>query len=110
MFICTGRQIHMLGFHTYCNSYFPSLSSFDKVRARCEQHMVADHLTILHGECKTMVHEERRKDLSNIYPLLRSVKDGIGILIAELLEHIKAQGLETVRGLKGENVSKEIFK
>jgi len=38
------------------------------------------------------------------------VKDGIGILISELLEHIKAQGLETVRGLKGENVSKEICK
>jgi cullin 2 len=72
--------------------------------------MVADHLAFLHGECTTMVREERRKDLSNMYPLLRSVKDGIGILITELREHIKAQGLETVRGLKGENVSKEICK
>lgn len=67
-------------------------------------------MAFLHGECTTMVREERRKDLSNMYPLLRSVKDGIGILITELLEHIKAQGLETVRGLKGDNVSKEIYK
>jgi len=98
------RVIQRLEEETHRSHKFLHSSSFDKVRARCEQHMVADHLTILHGECKTMVHEERRKDLSNIYPLLRSVKDGIGILIAELLEHIKAQGLETVRGLKGENV------
>jgi cullin 2 len=77
------------------------------VKARCEQHMVADHLAFLHGECKAMVQEERCKDLSNMYPLLRSVKDGIGVLIDELLEHIKAQGLETVRGLKGDTVSKQ---
>lgn len=63
-------------------------------------------MAFLHGECKMMVHEERRKDLSNMYPLLRSVKDGISILITELLEHIKTQGLETVSGLKGDNVSK----
>jgi cullin 2 len=86
---------------------YPHFSSFDKVKARCEQHMVADHLAFLHGECKAMVREERRKDLSNMYPLLRSVKDGIGVLISELLEHIKAQGLETVRGLRGDNVSKK---
>jgi cullin 2 len=70
--------------------------------------MVADHLTFLHGECKAMVQEERRKDLSNMYPLLRSVKDGIGVLITKLHEHIKTQGLETVRGLKGDNVSKKM--
>jgi cullin 2 len=69
--------------------------------------MVADHLVFLHGECKAMVQEERRKDLANMYPLLRSVKDGIGVLIDEVLEHTKAQGLETVRGLKGDNVSKK---
>lgn len=92
--------------YSKCNPPFPSLSSFDKVKARCEQHMVADHLGFLHGECKSMVQEERCKDLSNMYPLLRSVKDGIGVLITELFEHIRAQGLETVRGLKGDNVSK----
>ena len=68
--------------------------------------MVADHLAFLHGECKAMVQQERRKDLSNMYPLLRSVKDGIGVLITELLEHIKSQGLEAVTGLRGDNVSK----
>jgi cullin 2 len=79
-------------------------SSFEKVKALCEQHMVVDHMAFLHGECKAVVQEERRKDLSNMYLLLQSVKDGIGTLISELLEHIKAQGLETVRELKGDNV------
>ncbi|PNF25320.1 Cullin-2 [Cryptotermes secundus] len=98
------RVIQRLEEETLRSNKFLHSSSFDKVKARCEQHMVADHLAFLHGECKAMVREERCKDLSNMYPLLRSVKDGIGVLIVELLEHIKAQGLETVRGLKGDNV------
>ncbi|KAJ9598457.1 hypothetical protein L9F63_010853, partial [Diploptera punctata] len=98
------RVIQRLDEETLRSNKFLHPSSFSKVKARCEQHMVADHLAFLHGECKEMVQQERRKDLSNMYPLLRSVKDGIGVLILELLEHIKAQGLEAVTGLRGDNV------
>ncbi|XP_069703724.1 cullin-2 isoform X1 [Periplaneta americana] len=98
------RVIQRLEEETLRSNKFLHSSSFAKVKARCEQHMVADHLAFLHGECKAMVQQERRKDLSNMYPLLRSVKDGIGVLIAELFEHIKTQGLEAVTGLRGDNV------
>lgn len=83
---------------------FLHYSSHSKVRQRCEQHMVADHLNFLHGECKPMVTQERRRDLANMYPLLRSVNNGVNVLITHVMEHIKQQGLEAVTELRGDNV------
>nr|CAD7401976.1 unnamed protein product [Timema cristinae] len=81
-------------------------SSMCKVKARCVKHMVADHLSFLHGECKPMVQQERNKDLNNMFQLLRLVNDGISVLITEIMEHIKTQGIEAVIGLKGDNLAK----
>lgn len=67
--------------------------------------MVADHLSFLHGECKAMVNQERKKDLANMYPLLRSISSGVSVLIGHVMDHIKQQGLEAVTGLRGDNVS-----
>lgn len=36
-------------------------SSYNKVTHECQQRMIADHLQFLHGECKDMVKQERRK-------------------------------------------------
>ncbi|XP_054268118.1 cullin-2-like isoform X1 [Macrosteles quadrilineatus] len=83
---------------------FLHYSSYSKVRSRCELHMVADHLSFLHGECEAMVQQERCKDLANMYPLLRSVPSGVQVLIAHVMNHIKQQGLEAVTGLRGDNV------
>ncbi|XP_071439740.1 cullin-2 [Hetaerina americana] len=79
-------------------------SSFVKVRAQCEQKMVADHLPFLHGECAAMVKGERRKDLRNMYPLLRPISGGLPTLVDALLEHVQQQGLQAVGNLRGENV------
>jgi Cullin family. len=84
-------------------------SSYPKVKAKCEQHMVADHLNFLQGECVPMVAEERRHDLANMYPLLRSVREGINILIDAVRDHICKQGLEAISGLSGDNVSISVF-
>lgn len=86
-----------------CQKYLHR-SSFPKVRAKCDQHMVAEHLAFLHGECRTMVRQERRRDLALVYPLLRSVRDGLGVLVAELTEHVQQRGLEAVTCLRGDNV------
>uniref|UniRef100_A0A1B6LDY5 Cullin-2 n=1 Tax=Graphocephala atropunctata TaxID=36148 RepID=A0A1B6LDY5_9HEMI len=83
---------------------FLHYSSYSKVRSRCELHMVADHLSFLHGECETMVQQERHSDLRNMYPLLRSVSGGVQVLITHVMNHIKQQGLEAVTGLRGDNV------
>uniref|UniRef100_A0A1B6HVB3 Cullin-2 n=1 Tax=Homalodisca liturata TaxID=320908 RepID=A0A1B6HVB3_9HEMI len=83
---------------------FLHYSSYSKVRSRCELHMVADHLSFLHGECESMVQQERHSDLRNMYPLLRSVSGGVQVLITHVMNHIKQQGLEAVTGLRGDNV------
>ncbi|KAL1115891.1 hypothetical protein AAG570_006180 [Ranatra chinensis] len=81
------------------SNHFLHHSSFDAVRAKCEDEMVEAHLSFLHSECEAMVAEERRGDLRNMYPLLRATAGGLGVLVQHVLEHIKAQGLRAVAGL-----------
>ncbi|KAK5638922.1 hypothetical protein RI129_013217 [Pyrocoelia pectoralis] len=79
-------------------------SSLPKITQRCETHMVAEHLLFLYSECKNMVQGERKQDLSNMYILLKSVPNAVGVLVETVLDHIKTQGLVAVNNLQGENV------
>lgn len=83
---------------------FITFSTYGKVRERCRQHMVGDHLAFLHGECESMVKEERREDMHNIYLLLREVKDGMNKLVDIFREHIKQHGIKVIELLKPEQV------
>lgn len=58
--------------------------------------MIADHLNLLHSECKNMVVSEARKDLKNMYLLLKNVKDGLPIFIKEIQNYITETGLKAV--------------
>ena len=42
---------------------FLNASSYAKVTHECQQRMIADHLQFLHGECRAMVHKEKRHGL-----------------------------------------------
>ncbi|XP_050536894.1 cullin-2 [Daktulosphaira vitifoliae] len=79
-------------------------STYGKVRERCRQHMVGDHLAFLHGECESMVKEEHREDMHNIYLLLREVKDGMIKLVDIFREHIKQHGIKVIELLKPEQI------
>lgn len=83
---------------------FLHYSSFPKVSHRCETHMVAEHLQFLYSECNGMVQNERKKDLSNMYDLLKSVQNAMVVLVDTVLDHIKTQGLAAVGNLQGENI------
>lgn len=78
-------------------------SSYSRVLAACEQKMVGEYLSFLHSECKTMVREERRRDLQNMYKLLKSVDRGLDKLVADLQEQITKVGLEAIECLSGES-------
>ncbi|CAH1713143.1 cullin-2 isoform X2 [Aphis gossypii] len=79
-------------------------STFTKLRGRCRQHMVADHLDFLHGESEAMIKEERRNDMHNIYLLLREIKDGMTSLVDIFREHIKQHGIRVIESLKQEQI------
>lgn len=52
-----------------------------------------------------MVSQENRKDLRNMYIILKPIPDHLkGMLIQTFLDHIKNEGLETISTLKGENI------
>ncbi|CAH1163956.1 unnamed protein product [Phaedon cochleariae] len=83
---------------------FLHYSSLPKVSNRCETHMVAEHLQFLYSECMNMVQGEQRKDLSNMYDLLKSVQNAMVVLVGTVLDHIKTQGLAAIGDLQGENI------
>ena len=74
-------------------------SSYSRVTAECQARMVADHLTVLHSECKIMVADDRRRDLGNMYKLLKPIDKGLVHLIKEVQDHITRIGLEAVNGI-----------
>lgn len=52
-----------------------------------------------------MVSQEKRKDLRNMYIVLKPIPDRLkGLLIQTFLDHIKNEGIETISTLKGENM------
>lgn len=66
--------------------------------------MVGDHLDFLHGESESMIKEERRNDMHNIYLLLREIKDGMTSLVDIFREHIKQHGIRVIESLRQEQV------
>lgn len=79
-------------------------STYVKLRGRCRQHMVGDHLDFLHGESEAMIKEERRNDMHNIYLLLREIKDGMTSLVDIFREHIKQHGIRVIESLRQEQI------
>lgn len=67
--------------------------------------MVAAQANWLHAEAKAMIENERRQDLSLLYPLLRPLPMGLAPLVQKLTQHITQQGLQAIGPLQGENVT-----
>jgi hypothetical protein len=73
---------------------------------------------VKHGLCWIIIEREREReniflfvlDLRNMYKLLKPITNGLGLLVDEVQHHITNIGLEAVRGLKGDNVRKIIFR
>lgn len=55
--------------------------------------MIAEHLQFLYSECQNMVKFEQKKDLSNMYDLLKTVPNALVSLVDSIFDHIKNQGL-----------------
>jgi cullin 2 len=82
-----------------------SYSSFDKVRYKFEEHFVENHKDRLLSECSSMVEGERKRELANLYILLKPLPPHMSHLIQTLQDHIQKKGLESISNLCGENVS-----
>lgn len=63
---------------------FLHFSSYPRVTAECEARMVGDHLAFLQAESKSMVQLEKRRDLQNMYKLLKPIDSGLLALITEI--------------------------
>ncbi|KAI1288072.1 Cullin-2 [Halotydeus destructor] len=79
-------------------------SSYPRITVECESRMIASHLPFLHGECKLMVDSDKRKDMQNMYKLLKPIESGLSVLVQEVQQHVTRLGLTAVSNLAGENV------
>ncbi|XP_030846066.1 cullin-2 [Strongylocentrotus purpuratus] len=79
-------------------------SSYHRVLEECQKRMVADHMSLLHSECRTMVRKEQRQDLSRMYELLKPITSGLSIMVEELEAHIIDSGRQAIAGLHGDNI------
>lgn len=79
-------------------------SSHQRVVKEVQERMVGDHLATVHGESGAMVAAEARRDLANMYKLLKFVPQGLATLVKHVQEHIKHQGLQAITNLKGDNI------
>ncbi|KOX79600.1 Cullin-2 [Melipona quadrifasciata] len=70
----------------------------------CEEKMIATHVAWLHSEGKNMIDNERKRDLSLLYPLLRPLPSGLAALVQKFTQHITQQGLQAIGSLQGENI------
>uniref|UniRef100_A0A8D3DEK4 Cullin 2 n=1 Tax=Scophthalmus maximus TaxID=52904 RepID=A0A8D3DEK4_SCOMX len=86
-----------------CRKYLHP-SSYAKVIHECQQRMVADHLQFLHGECQSIIRQEKREDMANMYTLLRAVSSGLPHMIQELQVHIHNEGIRGTSNLSQENM------
>uniref|UniRef100_A0AAQ5ZYH5 Cullin-2 n=1 Tax=Amphiprion ocellaris TaxID=80972 RepID=A0AAQ5ZYH5_AMPOC len=86
-----------------CRKYLHP-SSYAKVIHECQQRMVADHLQFLHGECQSIIRQEKREDMANMYTLLRAVSNGLPHMIQELQVHIHNEGIRGTSNLSQENM------
>ncbi|XP_003702794.2 cullin 2 [Megachile rotundata] len=83
---------------------FLHASSMPKVRQCCQEKMIAAHIAWLHAEAESMIENERRTDLSLLYPLLRPIPSGLTPLLQKLTQYITQQGLQAIGSLQGENL------
>ncbi|KAJ8396093.1 hypothetical protein AAFF_G00021660 [Aldrovandia affinis] len=86
-----------------CRKYLHP-SSYAKVIHECQQRMVADHLQFLHSESQSIIRQEKKDDMANMYTLLRSVSGGLPHMIQELQVHIHDEGLRATSNLSQENM------
>lgn len=84
---------------------FLHATSMWRLRKKCEDRFVNRRLDFIYSECKDMVSQEKRKDLRNMYKILKPIADNLkSQLIHTFLDHIKNEGLETISTLSGENI------
>lgn len=74
-------------------------SSHRKLIKEFESCMVGEHMDFLQIECRSMVENEKRRDLHNMYRLMMPIDSGLKALVGQVEAHIKQKGLQTIRCL-----------
>jgi len=74
--------------------------SYAKLSAEVHKRLVADHLPMLHGECSSMVEGDKRKELGDLYCLLKPLQAGLSVLAETFENYVRTVGLEALTNLK----------
>lgn len=75
-------------------------TSHRKLIKEFENCMVVEHMEFLQSECRAMVEHEKRKDLHNMFRLMKPNEEGLRALVSQLEQNIKLKGMQTLKVLK----------
>ncbi|KAK6740035.1 hypothetical protein RB195_008480 [Necator americanus] len=86
---------------------YVSQSSVSKVIRLCQDVMINAHKDKLHAVCHELITNEERKDLRNMYRLLKPIPSGLLVMAKEFEDYVRKKGLDLISTISGENVPQQ---
>ncbi|CAI4230807.1 unnamed protein product [Auanema sp. JU1783] len=71
-------------------------STVEKVIKVCQNVMISIHKEKLNGVCSDLIRNEERKDLQNMYRLLKPIPSGLTVMIKEFEDYVRQKGHEAL--------------
>ncbi|VDL80118.1 unnamed protein product [Nippostrongylus brasiliensis] len=73
----------------------------------CQDVMINAHKDKLHAVCHELITNEERKDLRNMYRLLKPIPSGLLVMAKEFEDYVRKKGLDLISTISGENVPQQ---
>nr|CDJ94838.1 Cullin and Cullin protein domain containing protein [Haemonchus contortus] len=86
---------------------YVSQSSVSKVIRLCQDVMINAHKDKLHAVCHELITNEERKDLRNMYRLLKPIPSGLLVMAKEFEDYVRKKGLDLISTISGDNVPQQ---
>ncbi|VDM57987.1 unnamed protein product [Angiostrongylus costaricensis] len=86
---------------------YVSQSSVSKVIRLCQDVMINAHKDKLHAVCHELITNEERKDLRNMYRLLKPIPSGLLVMAKEFEDYVRKKGLDLISTISGDNIPQQ---
>ncbi|PIO64123.1 cullin family protein, partial [Teladorsagia circumcincta] len=73
----------------------------------CQDVMINAHKDKLHAVCHELITNEERKDLRNMYRLLKPIPSGLLVMAKEFEDYVRKKGLDLISTISGDNVPQQ---
>lgn len=101
------QVLHLLEQEEYRSQCYVHGTTVKKVAELCQKVMVDAHKDKLHAVCHDLITNEDKKDLHNMYRLLKPLPSGLSVMVKEFEEYVKKRGHEAIACLQYDNIPQQ---